>query len=171
MVVGTGVTPRIGADMTSLSSFLMVVKLHDTWKNRAPEGVQYTLLLLCSPNLTCKIRQSCVSRQVVAITFWSFPRNRPSSRYLRQGRVSFCCSYYFFGIFVFFFASAAPQRPTCSYHANPAGFPIRNDMSLQVGEVPASNPGLQVLQPGALPLSHHIPLIEPPHPHITFLLL
>ena len=59
-------------------------------------------------------------------------------------------SYYFFGIFVFF-ASAAPQRPTCSYHANPAGSPTRNDM-------PDSNPGLQVLQPGALPLSHHIPI-------------
>ena len=55
-----------------------------------------------------------------------------------------------------FFASAAPQRPTCSYHANPAGSPTRNDMSLQVGEMPDSNPGLQVLQFGALPMSHHI---------------
>ena len=62
----------------------------------------------------------------------------------------------FFCIFVFF-ASAAPQRPTCSYHANPAGSPTRNDMSLQVGEMPDWNPGLQVLQSGALPLSHHIP--------------
>ena len=31
-------------------------------------------------------------------------------------------------------------------------------MSLQVGEMPDLNPGLQVLQSGALPLSHHIPL-------------
>ena len=30
-------------------------------------------------------------------------------------------------------------------------------MSLQVGEMPDSNPGLQVVQSGALPLSHHIP--------------
>jgi len=82
-------------------------------------------------------------------------------------------------IFLVFFASAAPQRPTCSYHANPAGSPTKNDMSLQVGEMPDSNPGLQVFQPGALPLSHHIPQlshhiprwattspIEPPHPPI-----
>ena len=55
----------------------------------------------------------------------------------------------FLCIFVFF-ASAAPQRPTCSYHANPAGSPTRNDMSLQVGEMQDSNPGLQVLQSGAL---------------------
>ena len=57
----------------------------------------------------------------------------------------------------YFFASAAPQRPTCNYHANPAGSPTRNDVSLQVGEMPDSNPGLQVLQSGALPFSHHIP--------------
>jgi len=37
------------------------------------------------------------------------------------------------------------------------------DMSLQVGVMPDLNPGLQVLQSGALPLSHHIPQ-EPPHP-------
>ena len=70
-------------------------------------------------------------------------------------RVFFLLFFFYFGIF---FASAAPQRPTCSYHANPAGFPTRNNMSLQVGEMPDSNPGLQVLQPGALPLSHHIPM-------------
>ena len=64
----------------------------------------------------------------------------------------------FFCIFVFF-ALAAPQRPTCSYHANPAGSPTRNDMSLQVGlgEMPDLNPGLLFSQSGALPLSHHIP--------------
>ena len=33
-------------------------------------------------------------------------------------------------------------------------------MSLQVGEMPDSNPGLQVSQSGALPLSHHIPSKE-----------
>ncbi len=33
-------------------------------------------------------------------------------------------------------------------------------MSLHVGEMPDSNPGLQVLQSGALPLSYHIPLNE-----------
>ena len=32
-------------------------------------------------------------------------------------------------------------------------------MSQQVGEMPDSNPGLQVSQSGALPLSHHIPII------------
>ena len=58
---------------------------------------------------------------------------------------------------MYFFASAAPQRPTCSYHANPAGSPVRKAMSLQVGGMPDLNPGLQILQPGALPLSHHIP--------------
>jgi len=42
--------------------------------------------------------------------------------------------------FVFFSASASPQRPTCCYHANPAGSPTRNDMTLQVGELPDSNP-------------------------------
>jgi len=40
-------------------------------------------------------------------------------------------------------------------------------MSLQVGEMPDSNPALQVLQSGALQMSHHICLIEPPHPHPT----
>ena len=50
-----------------------------------------------------------------------------------------------------------PQRPTYSYHANPAGSTTRNDMSLQVGEMPDSNLGLQVLQPAVLSLSHHIP--------------
>ena len=63
----------------------------------------------------------------------------------------------FLVFFVFVFASAAPQRPTCSYHANPAGSPTRNDMSLQVGEMPDSNPGLQVLQSGAQPMSHQSP--------------
>ena len=33
-------------------------------------------------------------------------------------------------------------------------------MSLQVGEMPDSNLGLQILQSGALPLSHHIPLLS-----------
>ena len=32
-------------------------------------------------------------------------------------------------------------------------------MSLQVGEMPDSNPGLQVIQPGALPLSHPTPQV------------
>ena len=64
-------------------------------------------------------------------------------------------------VFLYFFvASAAPQRPTCSYHANPAGSPTKNDMSLQVGEKPDLNLGLQVSQPGALPLSHHIPSLR-----------
>ena len=63
----------------------------------------------------------------------------------------------FFVFFCIFFASSTPQRPTSSYHANLADSPTRIDMSLQVGEIPDSNPGLQVLQPGALPLSHHIP--------------
>ena len=62
-----------------------------------------------------------------------------------------------FLVFCIFFASAAPQGPICSYHANPAGSPTRNDMSLQLGEMPDSNLGLQVSQSGALPLSHHIP--------------
>ena len=38
--------------------------------------------------------------------------------------------------------------------------PTRNDMSLQVGEMPDSNLGPQVLQSGALPMSHHIPIFE-----------
>ena len=31
--------------------------------------------------------------------------------------------------------------------------------------MPDSNPGTAGFQSGALPLSHHIPNIEPPHPH------
>ena len=60
----------------------------------------------------------------------------------------------FFGIFWYFFfvASAAHQRPTCSYHANK-----ELTLSLQVGEMPDSNLGLHVLQSGALPLSQHVP--------------
>ena len=76
-------------------------------------------------------------------------------------------SYYFFGIFVIFCASAAPQRPTCSLHANPAGSPTRNGMFLQVGEMPDLNPGLLVLQSGALPLSHQRETVVPPDlPHL-----
>ena len=80
--------------------------------------------------------------------------------------VSFSFLFLFFLLFFFVFwyisvASAAHQRPTSSYHTNPAGSPTRNDMSLQVGEMPDLNPGLQVLQPGALPLSHHIPILIP----------
>jgi len=50
---------------------------------------------------------------------------------LNKLEVNFFFPYNLFGIFVFF-ASAAPQRPTCSYHANPAGSPTRNDMPMPI---------------------------------------
>ena len=68
--------------------------------------------------------------------------------------------FFYFLLYLFFiFLPLPPLRgqPTRSYHANPAGSPTRNDLSLQVGEMPDLNPGLQVLQSGAPPLSHHIP--------------
>ena len=67
--------------------------------------------------------------------------------------------YYFFGIFCNFLCLCRPSE-TCCYHANTAGSPTRNGMSLQVGEMPDLIPGLHILQPCALPLSHHIPLSD-----------
>ena len=55
-----------------------------------------------------------------------------------------------------FFASAAPQRPTCSYHANPAGSLTRND-------VPAGwkDAGFE---PGTAGFPVWCTTNEPPHP-------
>ena len=66
--------------------------------------------------------------------------------------------YFLFIIFWnFCFFLPLPSEANLQFHANPAGSPTRNDMSLQVGEMLDSNPGSQVLQSGALPMSHHIP--------------
>jgi len=86
----------------------------------------------------------------------TIPRKPFSVNISRKTKIFFIIIIIFL-VFLYFFASAAPQRPTCSYHANPAGSPTRNDVSLQVREMPDLNPGLQVSQSGALPLSHHNP--------------
>ena len=50
---------------------------------------------------------------------------------------------YFLGIFVIFYSSAASQRPTCGNLPTPLAALLGTDRSLQVGEMPDSNPELQ----------------------------
>ena len=60
---------------------------------------------------------------------------------------------YFWCIFCIFYASAAPQRLTCSCNANPVGYPRRNWHAPAVWGMPDSNPG-------ALPMNHHTPAMS-----------
>ena len=85
-----------------------------------------------------------------------FPPSNRFSRFFYRDPNFFSFFLLFFCIFVFF-CLCRPSEANLQFHANPAGSPTWNDMSLQVGEMPDSNPGLQVLQSGALPISHHIP--------------